>query len=371
MQNLHRKIVLASFIPALFMLSGCDHNVAISTTVHEDGSLDRAIMLQIDSDNASHNFMGVSEATGWQISMEGKPPTSGRAENNKEKGTSISFSKHFASVADANADMNGDSDTVFHVMSSFEKKSRWFYTYIDYSDTYRALDRFKGVDPRNYFTEEDYAFIERLPAEGKPISKADKLYLDRLNEKIFDIYGTRTIFEDLFSGMLSTLREYKVAPQWTDSLMVKKEEIYRHFEKEGGMEGIYSPSDGTKAEKDDGLIAVADYLRIPLPEAARADLRKQYAEMASRVKVISDVCTGKFLHTIRMPWTVVSTNADSLNGNQLFWRPPVTKFLLKDYTMTARARQLNLWAVIISGLVVLATLVLFFRQRARTADLKS
>ncbi|HET7179321.1 MAG TPA: hypothetical protein VFI14_06335 [Chryseosolibacter sp.] len=366
MKKFNRNIALVTLFPALLLLSGCDHDIAITSDVHEDGSLDRTIMLQMDSDAALPNFMDVSTATGWQTSMERKSSTAGNAEKNDRK--RVVFSKHFGSVADANADMDGKSDTLFHVMSTFEKKNRWFYTYIDYSDTYRALDRFKGADAKDYFTEEDFSFIERLPAEGKPISKADKLYLDRLNEKIFDIYGTRSIFEELFSGMLSTLREYKVAPQWTDSLTRKKEEIYSRFIKEDGVgERTYNLLDGgDKKETDDGLIAAADYLKIPLPEAARADLRRQYIELEPRLNVISFAYTGKFLHAIRMPWSVVSTNADSVNGNQLFWKPPVTKFLLKDYTMTARARKLNLWAVVISGLVVLATLALFFaRPRAR------
>lgn len=367
MKKFNLNIALVTLFPALLLLSGCDHDIAITSDVHEDGSLGRTIMLQMDSDAALHNFMGVSAATGWQTSVEAATP--GKADNNEEnKEKLILFSKHFASVADANAEMDGESDTLFHVMSTFEKKNRWFYTYIDYSDTYRALDRFKGVVPKDYFTEEDYAFIERLPAEGKPISKADKLYLDRLNEKIFDIYGTRSIFEELFSSMLQTLRDYKVAPQWTDSLIRKKEEIYSRFVKEDGVgERTDDLLDGgDKKETDDGLIGAADYLKIPLPDAARAELRKQYAELEPRLNVISFAYTGKFLHAIRMPWSVVSTNADSVNGNQLFWKPPVTKFLLKDYTMTARARKLNLWALIISGLVVLATLALFFaRPQAR------
>lgn len=356
MKKINQKIALASFLAALFLLSGCDHGVAISSTVHDDGSLDRTIVLyDADSADVSHNFLGVSEAGGWHSSIEVDPASSRNTEGNKDKEITISFSRHFLSVADANAAMNPASDTVFRMMSTFERKDRWFYTYIDYSDTYRALDRFRGVPREDYFTKEDYAFIDRLPAEGKPISKADSIYLARLNEKIFDIYGARTIFEELFTGMLATLREYKVAPQWSDSLIAKKEKIYQHFQKDESME-------------KDGLISIADYLKIPLPNAARADLRKQYADMEPRLNVISEAYTGKFLHTIRMPWTVVSTNADSVNGSQLVWNPPVIKFMLKDYTMTARARQMNLWAVAVSAVIVVATVTLFFVRRRVTTD---
>ena len=40
-----------------------------------------------------------------------------------------------------------------------------------------------------------------------------------------------------------------------------------------------------------------------------------------------------------------------------------TKFLFKDYTMHAESRRLNYWAVIVSVVIVLVTLGLFFRKR--------
>jgi hypothetical protein len=70
-----------------------------------------------------------------------------------------------------------------------------------------------------------------------------------------------------------------------------------------------------------------------------------------------------YRHRINMPWDVVRTNADSISGNQLFWNPPSIKFLLKDYTFYAESRQLNSWAVAISGIVIALTVFLFVRRR--------
>ncbi len=351
MKNLHLRILGFLCLPVLFGISGCDHNVTIGSTVYEDGSLDRTVVLyDADSDNVSGNFMGASEAGGWTTAIE--PGSKNKSENSKDEEINIIFTRHFASVADANREMNRDTDTLFQILSSFEKKNRWFYTYMEYSDTYRCLDRFKGALKEDYFTKEDYAFIHRLPAEGKPITKADSLYLARLNEKIFDVYGARTIFDELFSGMLSTLDEFNVAPMWKDSLLRQKENIYKNFVAEGNSK-----------EVENELLAVVDHYKIPLPNAGRESILKKSAKMERRLEFVSNAYSAKFRHRIRMPWKVISTNADSVNGHELFWNPPVTKFLLNDYMMTARARKMNIWAVAVSAMVVLLTIGLFFFRK--------
>lgn len=351
MKKLHLRISGFLCLPVLLAISGCDHSVMTGTTVHDDGSLDRVVVLyDTDSAHVSGNFMGVSGAGGWTATLE--PGTKSKSEKGKEDHVNATFTRHFDSVADANREMNRDTDTLFQIRSSFERENRWFYTYMEYSDTYRSLDRFKGVPKENYFTKEDYAFIDRLPAEGKPVTKADSLYLARLNEKIFDVYGARTIFEELFSGMLSTLDEYRVAPFWKDSLRRQKETIYKSF-----------VNDGNSKEVKDELLAVIDHYKVPLPDPGRESIVKRSATMERRLEFISNVYSGKFQHRIRMPWAVVSSNADSVKGRELFWNPPVTKFLLNDYVMTARARKMNIWAVVISAGVVLLTIGLFFFRR--------
>ena len=344
----HRSVVLALLLIAL-VLGGCEHNISTGTTVHADGSLDREILLHnTDSARIHKNIMGISGEKGWEV-MVG-PPSRPSNEKDKKSEVNISFKKHFDSAADANREMNPAIDTVFHIRSSFEKHNRWFYTYIEYRDTYGALNLFKSIPKEEYFTKEDFAFIDRLPAEGTVITKADSLYLARLNEKIFDFYGSRTIFEEFFQHLLTTVHQHGVAPQWEDSLKRKKEVIYQRFMNEGNL-------------KDEDFVAIVDEMKIPLPPAGREAILRKTAEIEKRVEFLSEAYSGKYVHTIEMPWTVIESNADSVSMNRLFWRPPVVKFLLSDYTMSARARKMNPWAVGISAMVIVVTVGLFVASR--------
>jgi len=353
-----RKIKLPSsrpgvfiFMIALILFSSCEHDISVSTALHPDGSLDRTIVLyERDSGNAENNIFGINKARGWDIAM--KPSTETPVEADQKTKLDITFKKSFASVEEANDEMNPSADTAFHIEASFEKQNRWFYTYIEYRDTYKALNLFNRIPKEQYFTKEDFAFIDRLPAEGTPIGKADSLYLARLNEKIFDVYGTRTIFEEFFEQLMSTMQEHGVALQWQDSLIRNKEKVYNHFIEVGNL--------------DDGdFVDVVSNLNVPLSPATKEAIRQNTAVIEKRLEFLSEAYSGKYVHKIEAPWTVIHSNADSAVANQLFWRPPVLKFLLSDYTMSVTARKMNVGAVVISGIIVLATIVLFFRKRER------
>lgn len=331
------------------LLNGCEQTVSISTTVHTDGSLDRVVVLhESDSSAATENMLGISEETGWDVTLE---PDLKSTETDNKPDVNVTFRKHFASVEDANREMDSGNDTLFHIASTFKKQNRWFYTYLEYRDTYRSLNRFTTLPEKEYFTEEDFAFIDRLPAEGKPITKADSIYLSRLDEKIFDLYGARSIFEEFYTHLQESMREHNAPSNWEDTLTAKKEAVFQRFVADGG---------------EDGLLSLFDGLKIPFPPAVRESVQQKAAEIEKRTNFISTAYSGEYVHSVTLPWAVVESNADSVAGNTLLWYPPVIKFLLNDYTMSATSRKMNLWAVVVSAVIVCITLWLFLRRGSST-----
>lgn len=176
----------------ILTLASCEFDVATETTVYPDGSLDKTIAVE-KTDSANYIF----NVYGWEKSIIKKAKKDTAKTDSVQYDTFTSFHKKFASVEEANADLSVVSDTVLQVTSKFEKKFRWFYTYIIYSETYHKLNKLR-LSPTDYLTPEDYAFIDRLPAEGEKISKADELYLTSLRGKIFDDYGDRAFYDEFF-----------------------------------------------------------------------------------------------------------------------------------------------------------------------------
>lgn len=336
------KIMMAGLGITLFFAS-CDHPVSMQTTVHPDGALDKTITIFADSAAVGTNFLGISSKDGWQTEL-----IKGDSTNEDRDKLYIRFLKHFNSSEEANQALAARPDTLFHVTSHFEKKFRWFYTYWYYSDTYQAINRL-ALPVGDYFSPEDFAFIDRLPPEGKPISKADSLYLDQLHEKIFDVYGSRALFDNLYEKLVAHLKEQNHGP-WIDSLASYKEELYGRFMDEG--------------EKGDSII-FAKLVYTPGFPLTKAELHEMEEETDRLVNFFSTASNGKYFHQINMPGTVVNSNADSLMQSSLFWRPNTTRFLLKDYTMFAESRKLNGWTVIVSGILVALAIGMNFYRKTR------
>lgn len=332
------------FLLAFILLASCDHNVSMETTVHEDGSLDKTIIFE---NKDSTNIIGLKDKNGWTKTVELKKAQPDSVKDNERI---ITFKNSFASAEAANAELALPNDSLFQVTSKFEKKFKWFYTYIYYSETYHSLNRM-NLKPDDYLTPEDYAFINRLPAEGKQISKADAFYLSELNKRIFDVYGMKAFYEEYFELNVQLLKDNKLENRWIDTLNNHKEDIFELLENKKDL-------------PEDFMLTTMDSLHIPLDyKKAKEQYDIMFRQLNSKTNFITTANDGKYINRINMPWTVVKTNADSTAGNTLVWAPPSIKFLLKDYTMYGECRKLNWWAVIVSVLIVGATGYLFVRKR--------
>ncbi len=352
------KINIILSISAACLLMACEHSVSTGTIVHEDGSLERSVTFQrakTKPDSVEVAFFNVDSSKGWTqdsvlIPSNSPKKQSVTAEYRDTIRTEYAerFVKHFESVEAVNRAMNTDS-AIFHIESRFEKKFRWFYTYMVYSDTYKSINRYKRVPLSDYFAKEDYEFIQRLPSESAKISKADSLYLDHLNEKLSDQYLERAYFEELYVILEGILQRRESDRRLVDTLHDRKEKLFYRLKDE--------------ATDNSDVIAAMDSIGIQLSAAERDEYKRLTKQHEYQLAGFFAAASGKYVHHIQMPWPVVTSNADSVVGNSLFWKPPVVKFLVTDYTMQAESRKLNYWAVIVSGVFIVAAGVLVFRRR--------
>jgi hypothetical protein len=326
----------------------CENPISQRTKVNEDGSLDKTIIFEkAEAKLADQNAFGVNHKNGWAFKRT-KPNDSLTVKSDKEK-YRLQFYKHFANDSVMNDELDKDSDTLFRVHARFEKKFRWFYTYVRYSETIRPINRFKLVSPKDFFTSEDDAFIKRLPAEGKTISKADSVYLILLNEKIVDHFANMGIFNETYQALEEVIKQNLPEKKWLDTLMKNKEFIYKHIEKDKGV--------------TDFIGKITDSLKIPLSKSkATIDFNERTKTLNARLDFMSFARDGKYLSEFEMPWTVVHSNADSVVGNRLYWRPVVNKFVYMDYEMFAESRRLNVWAVMASVVIIVLTILSLRRK---------
>lgn len=332
----------------LILLTACENPIAFKTIVHEDGSLDKTIVLEkTGKDKAEQNYFGINKQSGWIVEI-----TENKSEKEKDNDKfRIAFSKHFNSVNDVNNELDRQADTLFQIHSTFDKKFRWFYTYIHYTETIRPINRFTLTPVENFFNQEDFSFIDRLPGEGTPISKADSVYLEVLNEKISSLFVKMALFDEANHMIKTVIAKNHLDKRWLDTLDQNKELIYRII-------------DDPKSENNIPA-QIADTLGIPLDkDQAGKDFEALSKKFESRLNFMSYAYDGgKYVNEIHLPWEIIHTNADSVVQNVAVWKPLATKFALREYTMYAECRQMNLWAVLVSVGIGILTLWLFLKKR--------
>ncbi|WKZ60699.1 MAG: hypothetical protein QY309_04285 [Cyclobacteriaceae bacterium] len=332
----------------LILLTACENPIAFKTIVHEDGSLDKTIVLEkTGKDKAEQNYFGINKQSGWIVEI-----TENKSEKEKDNDKfRIAFSKHFNSVNDVNNELDRQADTLFQIHSTFDKKFRWFYTYIHYTETIRPINRFTLTPVENFFNQEDFSFIDRLPGEGTPISKADSVYLEVLNEKISSLFVKMALFDEANHMIKTVIAKNNLDKRWLDTLDQNKELIYRII-------------DDPKSENNIPA-QIADTLGIPLDkDQAGKDFEALSKKFESRLNFMSYAYDGgKYVNEIHLPWEIIHTNADSVVQNVAVWKPLATKFALREYTMYAECRQMNLWAVLVSVGIGILTLWLFLKKR--------
>jgi hypothetical protein len=343
-------LLAATFLTIL--VCSCDQHVITQTKVYEDGGIERTIILnEVDSAAAMKNSFGVNQGNGWEVAVS--PSKKHTAEQGKnEKKFIIAFTKKFPGVAEANAEFSG-IDSVMHIRSAFEKKFRWFYTYISYNDTFESMNRFKNLPVTSFFAREDFDFIERLPAEGKAVSRADSIFLDQLMSKIYDQYVFRALFEDHYHAFVSAATKSGTGKQWLDTLAKNKQEMY----------AILLANDSISEKPFMPLLVKSLSKDFPTQSLA-AEYERNASHLLQNLTFMTDIASyDKFMHVIDLPGELTAHNADSVNGNMLYYKPVGLKFMLNDHVMHAESRSINYWAFVVSGLVIVLTVVVFVRKR--------
>ncbi len=340
-----RLTTISAIAGVILLITACDHESELSTLVREDGSLRKTIELkEAEQKLARKNFYGISPDNGWEYEQV-------RPEENSKK-YNLRFTREFSSAGEFNEIMDQESDSLFRIRVDLNEEFRWFFTYFHFKETFRAADRFRYVDQQDFFTPEDYAFIDRLPAAGESVSKADSLFAEKLNEKIMDVYAMEGIFEAQLNFLMQKIDDYQLAPAWKDTLIVHRQDLYKLLTGENGDD-----------LNEDIFIEFADSLGIPYPhpQIDRA-YERELEQQEARLNFMSWVTDGTFTNHIEVPWKIVESNADITEGNRLTWQPPTTRLLLRDFTMSVTARRMNYWAVVTTAIVLLAGGVYFFRK---------
>jgi hypothetical protein len=306
----------------LFASSGCKHEQKTTTKINSDGSCERIIVVKSAGDTVS------------SFPLPRDPSWTTRIEGDSEK--VFVASKKFNDVNAINNDYRIPDKIGVEV--KFEKHFRWFYTYFDYSETYKSYFPFKRISLTSYLNKKEYEQYEKGDTAKS------------LKEKL-DVFIMRNVNEEFYGQLIDSVEVLR-DPMLPVSSFEAKRTVF--IDSSG-----YIFKDG----KDD-----IGYLENLLGIKLKGKMDHQIDGITKSINRKIDFFMnghGSYSNEVIMPGIILNTNAGSVEGNKVTWKMNEEKYLYSDYSMTVESRIANPWATYTTGGVLFILVVLLLLPRAK------
>lgn len=362
--------LFALLIPLL--VSSCIEYYKVTTSINSDGSLTRTVMVVGDSASIFEGKLKVpKDSLLWDISTRWVHKIKG--DSASEKKYEYTATRTFRNTEELNEFLKPHPDSLHLIktQATYNKKFRWFYTYLYFGETYFKSMPFNHYEINNFLSDDEYSFIwddeftyspehdslvhyrnlEQMPK----LSKADSLRGEELENEIlnrFSEWYLKNIYEEYYSITLNELSgKYTVKHK----LLKENKEIL--FKQINTMNYFLAETD----ERDDPINVISEFIGMNADsiKLLNPDI---YNNFYTNLQVAEDFMDN---HTIKnyidIPGKLIKTNADSISASSAYWNYNNMRNCAKDYTLFAESRIINKWAFILSGLISLVLLVFIFR----------
>ena len=191
--------VIISF--ALLSLSGCKEEYKTTTKINADGSCERIIIAKVDSSRLLKGRFLVPHDKSWDLQHK----TIG-----KDTQKVFIVHKNFDDVNKINDEYKDKNNVGIEIQ--FEKKFRWFFSYLTYREIYKSYNRLNRIPIKSYFTKEEYTRLE-----AGDTSKALK--------KKTDHYMQESMFEEFYQQFIAGIQKENISNINLDLWTSKKQEL--------------------------------------------------------------------------------------------------------------------------------------------------
>jgi hypothetical protein len=230
-----------------------------------------------------------------------------------------------------------------------DRKFRWFYTDYIYRETYPKLN-VKFTYPLDKFmskNEADYWFSGTPNLTAKLTGMEARDYLGGLENKC-DKWLRKNLWSDQFDLIVRNYGSLKNKPISKERLILLKDSIF---------------ASAPNREQEADIILNAYFKTTVFSE-----LQKQ---AGNAIDSLAEAKYGAlwqiFEYKLCMPGEILRSNSDFEAKDTLTWNMQGLKFLTRDYVVEAESRKTNVWAFVLTGLIIVVAIGSFFFRKNRFA----
>jgi len=334
----------------------------MTTVINADGSCYREFTEYADSafmvgDTADKNNPFVVEIDStWEISWsynkavlnKGFPLKKSTYDSIVANAPDTSFTVHirrdFKSVEDMAKNFKLKKSHLWSpikVKYNLNKKFRWFYTYYTYRETYPKIKTNFEIPIENFVTKEEAMFW--FTGEPNILQGMNGIeirdYVGGLENKV-NLWFAHNEWNDEYKVLLANYDKMAYQPVSKDSLAFLKDTIFiknANFMDNEDMNKILNKYFKTKA-----FSYLWDGKDSPM-EIYEKDYEKQ--DFVQYLK-------AEFTYKLKMPGIILHTNNAVVKDEVIIWKLNSYRMLYDDYTLEAQSRKTNIWAFILTGIIL-------------------
>lgn len=352
------KNLLPVLLLAVSMVS-CTTYYQVKTQVFPDGSARREVYAFGDSafmagNPVSNPFM-FSLDSGWTVTRF----DSVRMHNyfgEREK-INVCANKEVASVGLFSEQVQ-PKDPMFRPLvaphETLTKHFRWFYTYYTYTGVYPELAEKGPVPLKDYLSEpEQKLWFQGDDAAYQGMNGLEmKEVLDRLEEQFVKWYN-RSLYEfsmEVMQPFIADMEQGDYLPR----LAAVKDSLYQ----------AYQPKSD---DPDFSPVLVCQLLDTHfhtdrfslLYKEKQQEVDKKFDEETRPIELFGVVIQ----YELKMPGQLISANTTFGNDDHFVWKVDAYRLLAGEYLLTAESRVPNIWAFILTGLLILLGIGYWIKKR--------
>lgn len=352
------KNLLPILLLAVSMVS-CTTYYQVKTQVFPDGSARREVYAFGDSafmaGNWAQNPFMFSLDSGWTVTRF----DSVRMHNyfgEKEK-INVCASREQASV-DLFSEQVRPKNPMFRPLvtprETLTKHFRWFYTYYTYNGVYPELTEKGPVPLKNYLNESE----QKLWFQGDDTAYRGmnglemKEVLDRLEGQFVQWYN-RSLYELSIEVMRPFIADLKQG-DYLSRLNAAKDSLYQAYRPQND-DPDFSPA--LVCQLLDTHFHTDCFSLLYKEKQQEVD--KKFDEETRSVELFGVVIQ----YELNMPGQMLSANTTFREDGHWVWKVDAYRLLAGEYLLTAESRVPNIWAFILTGLLILLGIGYWIKKR--------
>lgn len=241
---------------------------------------------------------------------------------------------------------------------SLEKKFRWFYTYYCYKETYPKLVTNFEIPIESFMTKEESQFwFTGQPDILRGMNGVEiREYVGKIEDN-FNKWYAQNMWNQEYKCLVSNYSKIKNKPVDIETLELLRDTIfktvkdYENIEMKHILNNYFKTNEFTVLWKGDGS---------PMKKYEDSLDEQEYMTYFSESFNYKLVMPGK----VKLPENAIQ------QGDTLVWTLNAYRMALDDYTIEAQSRKTNIWAFILTGLILIVAIGSFIWKPKKISSYK-